>query len=121
LPARSIESYDPVFDEHGLPKAVVPEQDIRPWSDALRTLLSDRVVYEQESEASRKAALRVVSNIRAGQMNRFLQSLMRKPAAVTPSETMTGRTSVEMRDVLARLSDEKRALLLQRLRQKARQ
>lgn len=115
IPVRPIERYEPVFDEHGLPKPVTPPQDIKPWADALRRLLSDRTLYYQESEASRARALRFVSGIRPGQMRAFLQNLAPAGIAGQPHEFPPVRSE----EALARLSDNKRALLLQRLRQKA--
>ncbi len=114
VPVRAIERYEPEFDEHGLPKAIVPEQDIAPWEEALRLLLTDRALYEEEAEVSRKRALQFVESIRPEGMTEFL-------SALSPREA-PGVEAVErarLRDSLAGLSAEKRALLVQRLRKKA--
>jgi len=79
VPVRPIERYEPVFDEHGMPQPIVAEQEIGPWAGALRALLSDRDLYERESEASRAAALGFVESLRAEQFEEFLESL--KPRA----------------------------------------
>src|ERR1035438_1682643 len=51
IPVRTIERYQAVFDEHGMPKPVVHENDAAPWLAALSELLGDRSVYQRESEA----------------------------------------------------------------------
>jgi glycosyltransferase involved in cell wall biosynthesis len=99
----AIERYAPVFDEHSLPKPVIGPVDLRPWEDALRALLTDRVLYERVSAASREAALRFAGSLDAGRMPEFLQSL-------EPGEPVPERRS------LANLSPEKRTLLLRMAR-----
>src|SRR5579871_2680466 len=94
-----IERYDPLFDEHMLPRPEIPPIDLQPWEYALSSLLADRVVYERISESSRNAALRFVSNLDARRMADFLTELAPSaPPAEPPS--------------LAHLSHEKRSLLL---------
>jgi glycosyltransferase involved in cell wall biosynthesis len=110
VPVRAIERYQPVFDERAMPLPVIEPSDITPWADAVRTLLSDRAVYDSESARSRKAALEFVSGLTAGKLEALLQSLEPQPAEPQPAER---HISMEG------LSPEKRALLLQRLRQKA--
>jgi glycosyltransferase involved in cell wall biosynthesis len=100
---RTIERYEPVFDELGMPRPVVLENDAGPWLEALAELLGDRGAYERESEASRAAALEFVAKLDAGEMERYLAAL--EPRAPSRAETVT----------IESLSPEKRALLLQRL------
>jgi len=107
IPVRGVppgsERYQPVFDEHGMPKPVVRENDAAPWVAAVRELLTDRGAYQRESAAARQAAERFVSGLDAGAMERFLLAL--RPAAAAHAETGT----------IESLSPAKRALLLQRL------
>jgi glycosyltransferase involved in cell wall biosynthesis len=103
VPVRGIERYEPVFDEHALPMPVIDRQDMEPWVSALRCLLTDRSLYERVSAASRRAALRFVEGLKAGRMLEYLESLR-------PGEAVPERVS------LASLSPEKRALLLQKMR-----
>jgi surfactin synthase thioesterase subunit/glycosyltransferase involved in cell wall biosynthesis len=77
IPVRTIESYEPVFDEHAMPMPVLPENDIAPWVEAIETLLVDPAAYERESSASRGAAERFVSGLDAAEMERFLTNLPR--------------------------------------------
>ncbi len=110
IPVRPIERYEAAFDEHGLPRAVVPPQEVGPWEQALSALLQDRDLYEAVAAESQAKALEFVRRIHPEALEQFLISL--RPAATTPQDSETRRT-------LAELSPEKRALLLARLRRKA--
>ncbi len=105
VPVRAIERFEAAFDERGMPKPIVGATDIGPWVAAIETLLSDRVVYERESANSREAALAFVRGLDAGRMQEFLRAL-------EPNQSTQGAATV-----MESLSPEKRALLLQRLRQ----
>jgi glycosyltransferase involved in cell wall biosynthesis len=107
IPVKTIGRYQPVFDELGMPKPVVEENDPAPWFAALQELLTDRAAYERESAASRHAALAFVAGLDAGAMERYLAAL--RPAAPAPGPALEERTSIES------LTPERRALLLQRL------
>lgn len=111
VPVQPIERFDPVFDEHGLPAPVIPEQDIEPWAQALSALLTGASMYAEESRISREKALRFVAGIRPGQLEEFLASL------VPPTPESAGAPDVrDLHGELASLSPQKRALLLARLR-----
>ncbi len=115
IPVRPIERFEPVFDERGMPKPVVADQDIEPWAEALQTLLTDRILYERESAASRETAFRFVSGIRPERMEQFLKGLAPSPADKRVDEIQRPAA----RDAVAELSPAKRALLIQRLRKRA--
>jgi glycosyltransferase involved in cell wall biosynthesis len=102
IPVKTIERYQPVFDELAMPKPVVEENDPAPWFAAVEELLTNRAAYERESNLSRQAAMAFLSTLDAGAMERYLAEL--RPAAVAGE-----RRSIES------LTPEKRALLLQRL------
>lgn len=104
-PVRPIERYEPVFDEHALPKPVIEPADLEPWAGALDALLTDRALYERVSAASRELAQRFAGSLNAGRMLAYLQSLAPGEAVPEPASA-------------ASLSPEKRALLLQRIRGK---
>jgi Glycosyltransferase len=108
IPVRPIREYHRAFDENHMPMPVVEEQDIAPWADALRTLLTDRACYEAESARSREAGLRFVQGLRAEAFEEMLASLT--PAPV--------QRPMDLEERLRQLSPEKRALFLQRLRKK---
>ena len=103
IPVASIERYEPVFDEHAMPKAVVPANDPAPWIAAITELLTDEAAYRRESAASREAAARFAGGLDAGRMERYLAELERGTASRAEPATVES------------LSPEKRALLLERL------
>ena len=107
IPVRTIERFEPVFDEHAMPRPVVLENDATPWVAAVTELLTDRDRYQRESAASREAAGRFVSGLDAGDLERLLKSL-KAGGPVVPAE----RATIES------LTPEKRALLLERLRKR---
>lgn len=104
IPVCPIERYEPVYDDQGLPQAVLPRQDLAPWTAALQALVSDRDLYLRESAAARQAAAKFVDSLQPTRLEELLLGL-------TPHAAMT-----EPDDAIALLSPEKRALLLQRLR-----
>lgn len=81
IPVRPIERYDPVFDEHGMPRPVLPVQDVAPWIKAVGALTGDRAAYEAEAAASRRAAEAFVGSLDPRAMEKFLLSL--RPAAAS--------------------------------------
>jgi len=103
IPVRPIERYDALFDEQGLPRPVLPEQNLAPWHEALERLF-DPETYGAASSLARQAATRFVSALRPSEFEEFLLAL--EPA----------HPAVRKEDPLAGLSAEKRALLLKRLR-----
>jgi glycosyltransferase involved in cell wall biosynthesis len=103
IPVRPIERYEAIFDEQGLPRPVLPDQNLAPWADALNQLFN-REAYGTASSAAHDAATRFVSAQRPAQLEEFLLAL--EPA----------RPAARKEDPLAGLSPEKRALLLRRLR-----
>ena len=110
LPVNAIAKYQEQVDEQMVPVADVPAQDIGPWYDALRRLVSDRAHYEQLALDSRVAALRYADSLSVAPFERLLEETVHK-AKVTAS-----RTTEPIADPLARLSPEKRQLLALRLR-----
>lgn len=66
LPVRPIERYDESRrNDLNMPTAIVPPQDLTPWSSALAALLGDRAHYEALSRRSRQAALGFVRDLNA--------------------------------------------------------
>ncbi len=112
LPVRPIEKYQERVDEQMVPVAEVPAQDIGPWENALRRLISDREHFRQLSRESREAALRYAENLSVEPFERFLKEVVQKPQA-RPS--FAGHVSA-IADPLEKLSPDKRRLLALRLR-----
>ncbi len=110
IPVNTIERYEPVFDEHAMPRPVVRPNDAAPWVAAVRELLTDGAAYRRESQASRAAAQYFAGGLDAAAMERYLTSLAVGPEVRT--DERTGHATIES------LSPEKRALLLERLRKR---
>ena len=79
IPVKPVARYERDFDETHMPVAVVPEQNIVPWEDALRALVTDEDAYWREAERSREAALRFVSRLDAGDLEKMLESFGAPP------------------------------------------
>ena len=88
IPVHTIERYEPVFDEHGMPRPVVRENDPTPWVAALRELLTDRAPLRLRIEASlsRRSAL---SPLDAAEMERYLLHARPRPAAHATIESLS--------------------------------
>ncbi len=106
LAVAPIREYRAAFDEVHMPLAVIPAQNVDQWAGALRELLGDRAVYEQEAERCREAALDFVYGLRPRAMEELLLTLQPKP--VTSHAELSRR--------LERLSPEQRALLAARVK-----
>lgn len=101
IPVRPITRYLPEFDETHMPRPVIPDQDIAPWSAAIESITRDRAVYEEEATRSRKAALEFTGRLNAADFGKLLVSI--KPAAR-----------------VRQLTAEQRAMLTRRLRERGR-
>ncbi|MGH9612059.1 MAG: glycosyltransferase family 4 protein [Bryobacteraceae bacterium] len=105
-PVRQIDRYEPEFDDQGMPAAVIPQQDMTPWHEALSTLTGDSAAYDHEAELSRNIALKFVAGLSASHFESFLANLTVVPEAAATVTSGNARG----------LSPERRALLLRRLR-----
>ena len=79
IPVAPVERYEHEFDETHMPVAVIPDQDVAPWEDALRTLLTDEGAYRAEAERSRQVAVEFVSRLDAGDFESMLDSFGAPP------------------------------------------
>ena len=105
MPVRPITRYERVFDDTGMPRAAVPEQEIAPWAAAMERLLNDEAEYWAEAGRSRAAAEAFVSALDAAALGKFLEQLRPAPP--------------EARDLSARLKQldpQQRARLLEQVR-----
>ncbi|HWB83274.1 MAG TPA: glycosyltransferase family 4 protein [Bryobacteraceae bacterium] len=107
IPVRPMDRFLPEFDERGMPRPEMVENDAGPWVATLRELLSDREAYDRESAVSRKVAHEFIAGLDARAMERFLSTLVApNPAARSAQGTIES------------LTPERRALLLERLRKR---
>jgi glycosyltransferase involved in cell wall biosynthesis len=122
FPVRVIEGIGEQLDGRMLPIPKIPEQDIAPWVDALRRLLSDREFYYQHAADARAIAQLYVANTDVAALQKYLQKLKPKPqtVVVTPVEDVQlFAPSSGVGPSLADLTPEQKALLTLRLRKKA--
>lgn len=116
LPVAPIQRYRPELDEHMVPVAEVPPQDIHPWKEALQRLTSDPSHYREVSVQSRAAALRYAEELSARPFEDLLREAVREPrTAALPASASPPRPA----GPLESLSPERRALLALRLRKRA--
>jgi len=120
IPVRLIKSYEPVFDDRNMPRPLLPPQDIAPWLEALRALLDDSAVYQNQRRAHQAAASTFVRQIDRFALERVLLNLPApEPTCARAPAPLPGVASplVDGQPFgLNRLSDDKRELLLKRLR-----
>ncbi|MDP2996512.1 MAG: alpha/beta fold hydrolase [Bryobacterales bacterium] len=76
IPTPPIERYQPIFDDRGMPRPVLPPLDAGPWVEAMSTLLADRAVYERESAVSRDRAAQFVARIDPDALDKLLSDLL---------------------------------------------
>lgn len=127
LPVRPIRAFGEQLDGRMLPIPTIPEQDIGPWLNALRRLLSDRDFYERVSSAGREVALKFVASMDTAALQNFLLNL--EPNTQTSHSASREADATHMQTIfvlsngagasLADLSPEQKALLTLRLRKKA--
>lgn len=63
LPVNPVSGYRKTLDERLLPEPIIPEQNLEPWSEALRRLIHDRGHYDQLSMESRSVALKYLEGL----------------------------------------------------------
>jgi len=105
VPVQPIRKYTEEFDDRHMPIPESQPQDIEPWAKALESLL-DPEKWQEESKSSLLAAKQFTSKLAASQLEHYLLDL--KPATPVDSN-------------LSKLSPAQRALLLEKLRNRAKQ
>lgn len=63
LPVHAIQHYQPAVDEHMVPVAVVPPQDVTPWVTAVKRLSTDAHAWQTLSQRSLEAAHHYMQNL----------------------------------------------------------
>ncbi|MDR3717283.1 MAG: glycosyltransferase [Bryobacteraceae bacterium] len=110
VPVQPVEKYEMVFDDTGMPRAIVPDQDLTRWTETLARMLNDETAYWSEAERSRSAALAFVGKLDAMDFERYLQRL--QPGETHPAAP----ASQDLAARLAKLDPRVRASLLSRVR-----
>jgi glycosyltransferase involved in cell wall biosynthesis len=75
LPVNPVSGYKKNLDERLLPEPIIPEQNMEPWSEALRRLLDDREHYDQLSMESRSVALTYLEGLDESQWVDYLEEI----------------------------------------------
>jgi glycosyltransferase involved in cell wall biosynthesis len=127
LPVRLIERFGEELDGNMLPVPEVPEQEIGPWLDALRRLLSDRELYERHAAQAREAALNYVAGTGVAPLQDFLLRLAARPERTAPPAKAheaappqsAQAAAVGAHEGVAGLTPQQQALLTLRLRKKS--
>jgi amino acid adenylation domain-containing protein len=116
IPVRPIKRFTDEFDGNAIPVPELPEQDAGPWCEALRSILSNRERYSEQSKRARDASAAFVKRI--GVQN--LEALLRDPQAPATNGTAKRKTtsSTSTAERLAKLSPKQRALLMKKLQEK---
>ncbi len=128
LAVRPVERFRERLDGNMVPAAVIPDQEIGRWRDAVRSLLSNRALFETQSQAAREASLKFVSSLSVNPFEDLFERLSTRARsgsqsiAINPAghktTTISSRKGAASKG-LVDLSPEQRALLLMRLRGKA--
>ena len=116
LPVRTIERYHEELDELGNPLPVIPPQDIGPWEEALRRLVTEREHYDDLSRASREAAHAFVAGIGAERYEEYLNNL--QPAQHDFDAARSDIRTEAQRALLSQLSPERLELLARRVKKR---
>ncbi len=104
IPVNPIAGYKAEVDEHMVPVAIVPPQNVDPWQEALERLTTDAAHWSEIARASRQAALGYARGLSVEPFERVLLDAVAGPRkAARP----------------AALSAEKQRLLALRLQQRA--
>ena len=91
LPVSPIEHYHPSVDEHMVPVAVIPPQQVTPWVDTVRRLWSDESHWNQLSQRSLDAAMDYLQHLTAGPFESLMLDLLRRPKRAAPAPAAADR------------------------------
>ena len=86
LPVNPIVRYRPALDSLMVPVADVPPQDLEPWANALRRLVTDRRHYNHLAAQSRTVALEYARNLTAEPLEKHLEEVLRRPKSTASSQ-----------------------------------
>jgi surfactin synthase thioesterase subunit/glycosyltransferase involved in cell wall biosynthesis len=106
LPVSPIKHYKPLVDTNMVPVAEVPPQNIDPWVDVIKRLITDRNHWQDLARRARAAALDYAAHLNVIPFESFLFELLRRHKKSAPVP-------------VAPMSEEKRKLLALRLKQRS--
>jgi len=111
LPVNQVTGYRHAVDDHMVPVAEVPPQDVSRWVEALHRLTSDLQHWTDLSQRSRAAALNYMEHLNVHPFEGVLEDLLRRPKR----GVLVSRT---YHHPLEDLSDDKKKLLALRLKKR---
>ena len=85
LPVNPITAYRAQRADEAYPEPVVPEQDLVPWSAALRRMVDDPAHHRSVAGHGRRAAAAFVAGLDIADLERYLTDLTPKPAPADPA------------------------------------
>jgi hypothetical protein len=115
LPVNPVINYRPDVNELMVPVMEIPEQDPRPWVDALGRLLTDRAHYCKLSERSRATALEYARSATVERFEAYLRDRLEMPTAPRRRHLLLPENAAAPHPLLS-LSPGKRRLLVARLK-----
>ncbi len=113
LPVNQVNGYRPNVDEHMVPVANVPEQNIEPWATVLRRLTTDEPHWRELSVRSTQAALDYMAHLSVAPFEARLEAMLQQPKK--------GAAADIRRNPIENLSEAKKKLLAMRLQQRSRE
>ena len=123
LPVRPIGRFEDRLDQNLVPLPVIPPQDPEPWRRALLEIAGDRVLYEAESKAERRAALDFIASLSVTAFVDYLRRLEPRQAtgavAVASPPEAAAPAPAAGSPAVDRLSPQQQALLSLWLKKKA--
>ena len=119
LPVKPISQYENRRDDKLIKVPIVPNQEIGPWLNALRELLSDRNRYQQLAKKSQDTALQYISSLSIIPFETYLESVSRSSRQVK-TKADTAMNIDEFSKRIAALSPARRSLLERALKNRNR-
>lgn len=103
LPVRPVQHYRPAVDEHMVPVAEVPEQDVAAWHEVLAKLTHDPAHWEELSVRSRRAALQYLEQLTVIPFETYLEELRARPKRESGGKAAEGLSPVKRKLLALRL------------------
>jgi glycosyltransferase involved in cell wall biosynthesis len=122
LPVKPITKYLEKLDSNNMAMAEVPEQDIEPWYNALKRLVTDKKHYEELSEKSYVSSFNnLVKNNGVEKVENYLMNLKnsnyeKKENINAEKGTILNVEKEQRRNLLNGLTEEQKIILLNKIR-----
>jgi len=111
IPVQPIERYERVYDDRNMPRPFLARQNAGQWVAAIRTLTASRQAFQLAARNQQQAAMQFVQQIDPLALEKILTDLPQPAGPVAGSQIVSA----------PEMSDARRALLLKRLRERAKE